>query len=165
MKKRFHVESLCTGTFTTTLGLPCVHKLKELVDSEKQLVKEDFHWYWWLEGWEADGDVATTDNVQRFEDALNLLGSQHQSLPPYQQRMFEEEILTLSQTNFEIWDPNQAKSRGRPSGTKRLLSAFEIKENVNKSKRKCGLCRIPGHTRKTCKAKGVNLENNEVGID
>jgi hypothetical protein len=160
MKK--HVESLCSGTFTTTLGLPCVHKLKELMDSEKQLVKEDFDWYRWLEGWEADVDVASTNNVQRYEDALNLLGSQHQSLPSYQQRMFQEELLTLSQTNFEIWDPNPAKSRGRPSGTKRLPSAFEIQEKVKNSKRKCGFCRIPCHTRQNCKSKGVNTTQEDI---
>ena len=91
-----------------------------MIEAKQQLVKEDFHWYWWLEGWENEHSSSNFSNdaislgshICRFEDALDLLGSQHQALPPYQQCVFHEEVLMLSQSNFEIFDPSQVKSRG-----------------------------------------------------
>lgn len=42
------VSSTCSGSFTKSYGLPCVHKLKSLLESRQSLTIEDFHRQWHL---------------------------------------------------------------------------------------------------------------------
>lgn len=42
------VSSVCTGTFTRSYGLPCVHKMKLLQDQNQGLHIDDFHKQWRL---------------------------------------------------------------------------------------------------------------------
>lgn len=41
-------SSICTGTFTRSYGLPCVHKIKLLLDQNRCLQLDDFHQQWHL---------------------------------------------------------------------------------------------------------------------
>jgi hypothetical protein len=51
-KQRIVMMSLppqpCTGTFTTTMGLPCIHRYNQAKESNTGLTIDDFHqhWYW-----------------------------------------------------------------------------------------------------------------------
>ena len=42
------VSSVCTGAFTRSYGLPCVHKIKSLQDQHQGLQIDDFHQQWHL---------------------------------------------------------------------------------------------------------------------
>jgi hypothetical protein len=91
-------HGVCTRGFTITHGIPCVHKLRDLVAEKKTLKKTDFHWMWWLDDWESAPDMnvdrqqVASQQQKSFEDILNLLGSQHDSLAPHQQQLVRDEV-------------------------------------------------------------------------
>ena len=154
-KMRHHTseDKPCSGVFSATLGIPCVHKIQSLIATEKALDKSDFHWMWWLDGWESavqipreehrdfEHGLGGRDQEQGFGDLLSMLGSQHESLAPHQQRFIRDEVLALSQTSLNVYDPKPVSTRGRSKGsTKRLPSAFEhvekeLAQKVKKTKR------------------------------
>jgi hypothetical protein len=38
----------CTGTFTTIMGLPCIHRYNQAKQSQTSFIVDDFHpqWHW-----------------------------------------------------------------------------------------------------------------------
>ncbi|CAG8753618.1 21745_t:CDS:2, partial [Gigaspora margarita] len=39
----------CSGTFRSSMGLPCSHTIRELLDNDKCLQLDDFHQHWWIQ--------------------------------------------------------------------------------------------------------------------
>lgn len=39
----------CTGTFSRSLGLPCAHKLRDMIAADEVLTREHFHQHWHLQ--------------------------------------------------------------------------------------------------------------------
>jgi hypothetical protein len=113
----------CTGVFTTTTGLPCVHRVDDIRYAGDSLRPSDFHGHW---HWDRYLDLA--------EPVLEPL-----------------RIVSYS-----------ASTLGRTHSTKRIPSGFEASET---RVRRCGLCRLPGHTRASLRCP-VNRRNAraELGI-
>lgn len=55
---------LCTGKFTRSYGLPCVHRLKELLDATQPLSLQEFHTQW---HYKRDGQPIHLMEPQRIE--------------------------------------------------------------------------------------------------
>jgi hypothetical protein len=155
--RHLDVGATCSGRFRTTMGLPCSHEIKELLSSGRSLTLDHFHQHWWLVKPEDPAD-AVVDQQPTFEDALTQLQSQHENLPPHQQRLLEDQLVGLSQQSITpVQNPLPVRSRGRPLGatagsstTRRELSAFELVEARTRGPRKCGECRMEGHDRRNC---------------
>jgi hypothetical protein len=114
----------CTGVFTTTTGLPCVHTIDKIREDGDSLLPSHFHKYW---HWDRYLDLA--------EPVLEPL-----------------RIVSYSASNL-----------GRTHSTRRIPSGFEASEP--RRERRCGLCRLPGHTRASLRCP-VNMRNAraELGI-
>jgi hypothetical protein len=92
---------------------------------------------------------------------------------PHQQELFERRLLDLSQTEPTVYEPDVAQTRGRPRGSsKRVPSAHEIHDaEEKKRKRKCGICRLPGHYRAYCPKKNeyaqllATVRNEEENVN
>ncbi|EXU94480.1 MULE transposase domain protein [Metarhizium robertsii] len=54
----------CTGKFTPSYGLPCVHRIKELLDAKQPLSLEEFHTQW---HYKRDGQPIHLIEPQRIE--------------------------------------------------------------------------------------------------
>ncbi|CAG8836098.1 13301_t:CDS:1, partial [Gigaspora margarita] len=39
----------CSGTFKSSIGLPCSHKIQELLEDNQCLQLDDFYQYWWIQ--------------------------------------------------------------------------------------------------------------------
>jgi len=48
----------CSGTFTTSMGIPCAHRMKEILEQRGQLEPDDFHLQWHLR-YNPEADVST----------------------------------------------------------------------------------------------------------
>lgn len=96
-------KSACSGMFSRTTGLPCVHKLLVLKRGGISLMPSDFHVHWWI------------DRVQG-------------PVPPPAQAL---EPATTAQRRTEAASRKRAASHKRgagPRGTLRIPSAFEQTE-------------------------------------
>ena len=51
-------ENPCSGTFTTSMGIPCAHRMKDILEQKGQLEPDDFHLQWHLR-YNPEADVST----------------------------------------------------------------------------------------------------------
>ncbi|CAG8502740.1 2637_t:CDS:2, partial [Scutellospora calospora] len=156
----------CSGTFKSSMGLPCSHVIQEFLDNNKCLQLDDFHQHWWIQQRQLSQQESSETEVSlryKWEE----YSQKFDSLPLYQ----KSTILGIMSSIFQestviVQDPQVQPTRERPVGaknrpqpsTKRDPSTFEliISKNYN---RKCGVCRGVGHNSRTC----PNLENLDEG--
>ncbi|CAG8784181.1 821_t:CDS:1, partial [Gigaspora margarita] len=43
----------CSSTFTSSMGLPCSHKIQEYLINNQNLQLTDFHKHWWLQKYQS----------------------------------------------------------------------------------------------------------------
>lgn len=145
----------CSNIFSNTMGLPCVHVFKTLIDTNQQLTKEHFHTHWWLTS--SYVEIAHITGVQ-FDTILNQMGQRYIQMPPHQQRLLHLHIEQLSQegTISVIQNPESVRVRGRPQGstagyttTTRDPSRHEYVEAPHRGIT-CSICNLQGHNCRTC---------------
>ena len=161
--KMLHVR----GFFTTTMGLPCPHRLKPLIASQQYLTMEDFNVHWWIVQ-RVDAVMPDHPSPLPFTDKLERIGREFAQYPPHRQMDVNarvDQIIDLENPPI-ISNPLQIIPRGRPVGarkrnfdnsTQREPSAFEYDEETatSLSRRRCGKCHKVGHNARTCSFVGI----------
>ncbi|CAG8626820.1 5737_t:CDS:2 [Cetraspora pellucida] len=122
----------CTGSFSRTMGLPCVHRIQHLKSSQGLTLK-DIHIHWWIQG---------CLPIPQFEE--------HQAAT---REMLNDMI---NSSSIVLQNPNIVHTKGHPldatnnqpsTSTRRDPSGFEsVEQNV----KQCSFCRQPGHNAYTC---------------
>ncbi|CAG8799244.1 23178_t:CDS:2 [Gigaspora margarita] len=133
----------CSGTFKSSMGLPCSHIIQELLESDQCLQPDNFYQHWWLQQQLPQQRLPETDDSlqQKWED----YGQQFSSLSLYQKSAALNKMSSLFQESTAIiQDPQVQPTRGHPAGDP---STFEL---VMGKQRKCGICRGIGHNSRTC---------------
>ena len=70
---RNHQMKPCTGYFTTTMGLPCAHKIEACMNREPCLLKlEDIHSHWYLKEIATGGDDEGINEAPNLDDLLQI---------------------------------------------------------------------------------------------
>ncbi|KAI9913857.1 hypothetical protein PsorP6_006117 [Peronosclerospora sorghi] len=85
----------CTNAFTRKMGLPCAHRIRDILATTGHLKMEDFSDYWWLSRRRvhAPAHIHPGDAVQRvsqMEQALTCIQVRHVHLSPHQQKIIED---------------------------------------------------------------------------
>jgi hypothetical protein len=169
--RHLHIASPpCTQVFSTTMGLPCSHQICLIMESsDGQLKMDQFHKHWWLQKPRPAVINDTSISAAGFNAVLNKVETCYGDLPPHQQHILEERLMTLSQEQglVPLQDPVVvAHPRGRPkrampkdNSTRREPSAFEmiivdLSEPCSATNRgQCGCCGESGHNVRTCPKK------------
>lgn len=144
-------NSTCSHVFSTSIGLPCAHFLKQLVNSGGQLAPEHFHVHWHLKR-------IIPDCLERppagLDELLQNIQDRHQVLLPHQQRLLEDSLgKVLESPTPTVIEPAPIKTRGQPRGAlnknKRIPTASEQYEaRINGPK--CSICQKVNHNQRTC---------------
>jgi hypothetical protein len=155
-------EVTCTGVFTTTMGLPCPHTLKNLIESQQFLTMDNFNMHWWIVQ-RFDASIPQQPSSFLITDKLERIGSEFAQYPPHRQMEVNLELdRIINDDNPTIMsNPREIITRGRPVGarnrnvenrTRRLPSAFEYVEGTAPipGRRRCGKCHQLGHNARTC---------------
>lgn len=148
-------EPPCTDFIWSTMGLPCAHTLRTLLDSNRPLLKENFHQHWWVVK-EPVRLPSLDQTPASFSDVLRRIETRLHEAPPHQRPSMLQRLETALETEV-VRDPEVVRTRGRPgrvsgqatSSTRREPSSFEISGNSS-DQRKCGRCNKHGHNRRTC---------------
>jgi hypothetical protein len=155
-------EVTCTGFFTTTMGLPCPHTLKNLIKSQQFLTMDNFNLHWWIVQ-RVDASIPQQLSSFLITDKLERIGSEFAQYPPHRQMEVNLELdQIINDDNPTIMsNPLEIITRGRPVGarnrnvenrTSRLPSAFEYVEGTAPipGRRRCGKCHQLEHNARTC---------------
>ena len=151
------MKKVCTQSVTGTLGLPCKHTIRELVEEGQVLTDAYIDSQWLLELNASSRAITNVSLSQNISPRKNLIERLHNELynnPQIHSSSFINRIQSvLDDPTKEIQDiqPLQRK-KGRPVGAKnkgasirRDKSHFEYMEG-----RKCSKCGEPGHNARTC---------------
>ncbi|KAG5536356.1 hypothetical protein RHGRI_023956 [Rhododendron griersonianum] len=154
MMRHGTMQSICTGHFMASMGLPCAHKMIEWKD--KILPLDAIHSQWRIDirslsvsNGEQDGNSAAPK--ESAQGSISQL--EHPSFP----MLFEPTI------QVHKGRPPTSRKGKETSSTKRNSSQFEIID----APRKCSICKAAGHNSRTCRDKlGPSVINpsNGVGI-
>lgn len=156
--------SVWTSRFTTSLGLPCGHVVKDRMIQNGHLVMTDFDSHWWLEKPTNLPVVPSLGaRITDLDELFVQIRSAFVAGPTHRQLEMMEQLRALAKhgPSFRFGDPSTAVTRGRPTGalnkrkhdTRRDPSGFELVEGSVTIKRKCGACGLFGHNSRTCKCK------------
>lgn len=147
----------CSNIFTSTMGLPCAHVIRQVRNANGSLQLDHFHHSWWLH---RPSTLASNGPQDTFGDIMARLQEHHNTLPCNQQRLLEQSLSGLAaDPETSTRDPRILRGRGRPQGstsTRRDPSAFEYVEQTDfhgqrRSRTiRCGHCNEEGHNRRTC---------------
>ncbi|XP_062020172.1 uncharacterized protein LOC133736633 isoform X1 [Rosa rugosa] len=153
-------SSQCKGQFSKTMGLPCVHMIKEM--NIEVLPINLIHKQWRIDTRSFGNDHhASLDHEDPFSSLISEIKEKYEKQPLMQK---ENSIRQLSQILGAscplIFEPTLQPHKGRPVGsnkrketssTKREPSYFEV---VEKAPRKCRGCGKIGHYRNKCPSLG-----------
>ena len=154
------IDSVCTGIFTKTWGLPCKHTLLEYVQFQKPILLSDIHSQWLLDPNPlqtnesiSDEDITMSPRTRFMEDMERVLYGNNDRSNSMMIRLNH----VIDTPHIVLQGPNTViKKRGRPAGAKnktsmtRDRSLFEYAQ-----KRKCRTCGNSGHNLVTCGRRNV----------
>ena len=120
----------CSGTFSTSMGLPCAHTIREYLVTNQSLNLADIHQHWWIEG-----HRLLLQNNSEAKPSMSLLD-------PKVQRTRERPVGSCNVIR---------------ASTKRNPSAFELEE-INTNSRKCSVCKRVGHNSRTCSNRTMSAD-------
>lgn len=130
----------CTGVFTATTGLPCAHKIDEYREHKVSLRPSDFHLHWYWDRYIALS-APTLDPIRVITYSRTQAGTQ-----------------ALAGTQA----PARTQVEARTRSTKRIPSGFEATEP---HERRCGQCRLPGHTKRSIRCMiNIRRQNQELEL-
>ncbi|CAG8458404.1 9522_t:CDS:2 [Cetraspora pellucida] len=125
----------CTGSFSSTMGLPCAHKI-QIIENNQGLTLDDFHEHWWIQEHSSIPSIET--NIQELQPLLQTLQEKYEEWPEHQQSAAREKLNNLINTPLTVLqNPQIVRTRGRPAGasnrrknnsTRRDPSGFELVE-------------------------------------
>ena len=130
------LKNACSHTLRT-MGLPCVHEIRDLCNSPIPLTLIHQHWHLGDINYNAITEGAKQVSIipNNIELYLKALESRYLNCSPAQQSIIHARILELVSGNFSVLaEPSVVKAKGRPLGaqnkvlnssTKREPSAFE----------------------------------------
>ncbi|CAG8647305.1 12485_t:CDS:2 [Cetraspora pellucida] len=95
----------CTGTFTSSMGLPCSYIIQEHLNNNQYLQLNDFHKHWWLQRHQLFLSIPTGPAYQQTT-ALNEMSS-----------LFQETAITMQ-------DPQEQHIRGCLVGARNAQSSI-----------------------------------------
>ena len=151
----------CSYAFTTVWGLPCQHRLRELISQDTRLNLNDFHLHWHVVERISLRPETIIIPEYHLPVVLKQVASNVAKLPDHQQRATNRHLHDLSQwLPFPIKEPRVVRTKGRPStSTKRNPSGFEYLKQQQKRKKveMCSACGGIGHrkTSKNCPARSA----------
>nr|XP_011459501.1 PREDICTED: uncharacterized protein LOC105349985 [Fragaria vesca subsp. vesca] len=149
-------SSQCKGQFYKTMGLPCVHMIKEMnieVCSVNQI-----HMQWRIDTRSFTNDQhASLDHEDPLTSLLSKIKEKYEKQPLMQKENTIRQLSHILGASCPfLFEPTIQPHKGRPVGstnrketcsTKRETSYFEV---VDKTPRKCSGCGNPGHNRNKC---------------
>ncbi|ERN03501.1 PKS-NRPS hybrid synthetase CHGG_01239 [Amborella trichopoda] len=142
--------SVCMNQFTTTMGLPCAHRMKSRMDENQVMHLSDIHLQWRI-------DHRSFNNI---EAGLNNQEERHQQQEHLvQQERPQNQLSQLVETVTPfIQEPSVLRPRGRPpkSKEKRTNSSTSKDHSASDSEKKsgkCSFCKGVGHNNRTCQLK------------
>ncbi|XP_077225508.1 uncharacterized protein LOC143858685 [Tasmannia lanceolata] len=158
--------STCMNHFTATMGLPCAHKIRYLLDEHKVLHLSDVHSQWRIEDLDIDDmDCVKNSREEQMKKIIENLQDEYPKWPSAQQEIVLNQLSQVVNTSTPILhEPNVQNPRGRPptskrrktiSSTRREPSSFEIVE----APRKCSICKGVGHNSRTCPRETVGTSS------
>ncbi|CAG8700419.1 5016_t:CDS:2, partial [Cetraspora pellucida] len=125
---------LCTGSFSSTMGLPYAHKI-QLLENHQGLTLDDFHKHWWIQNCSLILPIKGNNELQPF---LQALQERYKEWPEHQQATAREKLNSIINTSTTVLqNPQVVRTRGRPPGssnrrtdnsTRRDPSGFELME-------------------------------------
>ncbi|XP_024177753.1 uncharacterized protein LOC112183616 [Rosa chinensis] len=149
-------SSQCKGQFSKTMGLPCVHMIKDM--RIEVLPLNQIH-----EQWRIDTRSFTNDHCARLdhEDPFSSLLSEVKEKYEKQPLMQKENTLRqlshiLGASCPLIFEPTLQPHKGRPVGSNKRKETSSTRqepsyfERVEKAPRKCSGCGNIGHYRNKC---------------
>ncbi|CAJ2651610.1 unnamed protein product [Trifolium pratense] len=147
----------CSNIFTSTMGIPCSHRLRRmLADPTYILSIHDFDQHWWLNRRESS-PLIQPDEVLDARSVLLRIEERLGNILPHQQQLLLRSLVNFARQDLEVRNPLTAQTRGRPTGsTRRNPSAFEYAQQTQQQTiqpqriRSCGMCNTIGHNSRTC---------------
>ncbi|POW16124.1 hypothetical protein PSTT_01562 [Puccinia striiformis] len=153
LKKNFDPAEPCSQTLTKGVGIPCAHRIAELLETDDGLTVSDFHLQWHLKynpestaKLSPRANETEEDDVDLTEEIHKLTTILSDESPSNLAVIFQHirQIVAGTHTSVPIQAPNVKKNpKGRPlvkkpgyTSTTRDASAFEIVEaNLEKTQR------------------------------
>ncbi|XP_077252639.1 PKS-NRPS hybrid synthetase cheA-like [Tasmannia lanceolata] len=147
----------CKNHFTATMGLPCAHKIRYLLDERKVLFPSDVHSQWRIDDQAIDDmNCVKNSREEQMEKIIGNLQDKYRKWPSSQQEIVLNQLSQVVNSSTPmLHEPNVQNPRGRPptsksrktiSSTRRDPSSFEIVEAT----RRCSICKGVGHNSRTC---------------
>ncbi|KAH9274508.1 hypothetical protein BASA83_003141 [Batrachochytrium salamandrivorans] len=143
-----HSLGPCHCTLETSMGLPCAHIIRTLITNNQKVRTNDFHQHWWIDGREIPQPPPAGDNQNPLQNVIQNLTERYATWPPHHAAATLNHMSEMIQGSpVVLQNPLVPRTRGRPVGarnnvrsqssTQRDLSAFELAEQGNNSRR-CG---------------------------
>ncbi|KAH6567826.1 hypothetical protein BASA62_005787 [Batrachochytrium salamandrivorans] len=151
-----HPLGPCHCTLETSMGLPCAHIIRALITNNQKVRTNDFHQHWWIDGREIPQPPPAGDNQNPLQNVIQNLTERYATWPPHHAAATLNHMSEMIQESpVVLQNPLVPRTRGRPVGarnnvrsqssTQRDLSAFELAEQGNNSRR-CSVCRQIDHS-------------------
>ena len=149
----------CGDLFTNTMGIPCSHRIRQIMGNDLILNVNHFDQYWWLDQPQGVVTVPNDENID-MDTLISHIRQHNDLLMPHQRKIYFSSIRNIFNRDLEVQNPVLAPTRGRTTeSTRRNPSAFEYvqestiqqpQQQSNQSRTlqrisRCRLCNISGH--------------------
>ena len=115
----------CSGDFSSTLGLPCVHEIASRKLSGGLLHIGDFHAHWHLRLVGSSRNLPTLHlDAERDNDSVDVehlvqtMLSTYRYLAPHQQMAMHHQLAEMGLQTLILAHRAMARSKGRPNGAR-----------------------------------------------
>ena len=101
------------------MGIPCKHRLLQLIRDHQRLTTADFANHWLLDSRAPPAEPVPT--------LVHLVERAEADLEPHQHHILRDMISRIHERSVEVRDPLVLQGRGRPSNSnKRILSGLKL---------------------------------------
>ncbi|XP_068656492.1 uncharacterized protein [Aristolochia californica] len=148
---------VCSDEFTSTMGLPCAHKMKSRMDESKGLYLTDIDSQWRIDCIQFGNIDIEMDNqleMNRQVGEINEMLDDFQDKEGENIRVVDASISASCQFGDQC--PTKCSLSSEDANTKDTSNQDPSTFEVTKKARKCGNCKELGHYSKTCPQKDVS---------
>ncbi|CAG8842096.1 25674_t:CDS:1, partial [Gigaspora margarita] len=146
----------CSGTFTSSMGLPCSHTILKHHTNNQCLQLTDFHQHWHLQDHQSPANSSSSSENslqqqwQEYNQKFNSWSSlrQNASLDKMSNLFLEPTIVMQNPQIQQMRERPVGAKNVTKSSTRRDSSSFELVEPERRVN-KCGLCQKTGHNSRT----------------